>query len=407
MKGLLEGVRVLDITQMLAGPYGSMLLADMGAEVIKIESREGDHTRLGTNIAQKGVSAYFLAINRNKKSVAIDLKSSEGRSVFYDLVKVSDVVLDNMRPKALRKLQCGYDDLKLINPRIISCSISGFGHTGPYQDLPAFDMTIQAISGGLSMTGEEDGEPAKMGLPIADEAAGLFAAFGIVSALHYRDRTGKGQELDISMMDCQLSLASYLASFYFIGGVVPKAYGTRHPSVVPWGAFKTKDIWIAITSVTSKQWEGLCRVLEREDLITDDRFSTHPDRLKNYKELYAILRQEFLRKDGKEWLCLLEQENSPAAPVNTLDKALENPHTTKRQMVVEIEHPRIGTFKSVGNPIKTSESETTYRCAPDLGEHTEDVLKNILGYPDKKITSLQDDRIIALWDGADQGVERD
>lgn len=396
MDGLLEGVRILDLTQMLAGPYGSMLLADLGAEVIKVEDATGDHTRLGKTIAHNGVSSYFLSINRNKKSVVIDLKSPEGRSVFYDLVKESDVVLDNMRPKALRKLQCGYDDLRAVNQRIITCSITGFGHTGPYRDLPAFDLTIQAMSGGLSMTGEEDGVPVKMGLPIADEAAGLFAALGIVSALRYRDKTGKGQQLDISLMDCQLSLASYLASFYLIGGVVPKPHGTRHLSVVPWGAFKTKDIWIAVTCVREKQWEGLCRALEREDLLTDDRFSNHSGRLKNYKDLNAVLSREFLRRGGDEWLRLLEREGTPAAPVNTLDKALDNPQTKERQMVVTVEHPRIGAFKSVGNPIKASESETTYRYPPDLGEHTKEVLQDILGYSDDAIISLQRTRAIGL-----------
>jgi len=395
MEGLLQGVRILDLTQMLAGPYGSMLLGDLGAEVIKIENPEGDHTRLGLSIAQNGVSAYFLAINRNKKSVVIDLKTPEGRNVFYDLVKVSDVVIDNMRLKALQKLKCNYNDIKSFNPRIISCSISGFGQTGSHQNIPAFDLTIQAMSGGLSMTGEEDGAPVKMGLPIADEAAGLFAALGIVSALHYRDRTGKGQKLDISLLDCQLSLASYLASFYFIGGVVPKPYGTRHPSVPVWGAFKTKDTWIALTCVTDKQWEGLCRALEREDLLTDDRFSIDSERLNNYKELHEILRREFLRKTGDEWLNLLEQVDCPAAPVNTLDKALNGPISSERHMVVQIEHPRIGPFKAVGNPIKASEVEDVFRHPPDLGEHTDEVLRTILGYTAEKISSLRDERIIS------------
>jgi crotonobetainyl-CoA:carnitine CoA-transferase CaiB-like acyl-CoA transferase len=206
-------------------------------------------------------------------------------------------------------------------------------------------------------------------------------------------------------MDCQLALASYLASFYFIGGVVPTPYGTRHPTIVPWRAFKTKDIWIVITAVTEKQWKGLCRALEREDLITDNRFSTSPNRVKNYKELYPILEHILLLREGSAWLSLLEKENCPAAPVNTLDKALNDPHTIERQMVVEIEDSRIGTFKSVGNPIKTSVSEMIYRCAPDLGEHTAEVLSNILNYPDEKIISLQNEGVVAIGNGFHQPID--
>jgi crotonobetainyl-CoA:carnitine CoA-transferase CaiB-like acyl-CoA transferase len=394
MEGLLDGIRILDLTQMLAGPYGSMLLGDLGAEILKIEDRQGDHTRLGTSVAQEGISAYFLSINRNKKSIVIDLKTPKGIAIFYDLVKISDVVFDNMRPEALKKLRCDYDTLKDINPRIICCSISGFGHTGPYKNLPAFDLTVQAMSGGMSMTGEENGIPVKMGLPIADEAAGIFGALGVVSALHYRGKTGKGQKLDISMMDCQLSLASYLASFYFIGGVVPKPYGTRHPSIVPWGAFKTKDIWIVVTSVREKHWESLCRTLERSDLIKDERFMDRSSRLTNCKELYQILDKEFEKKSGEEWLQLLEREGVPSAPVRTLDKALTDPHVMERKMVVEIEHPRAGQYKSVGNPIQASETVQNYGCPPELGEHTKEVLQNLLGYSDKQIDLLKCEHVI-------------
>ncbi len=386
MRGLLSDIRILDLTRMLAGPYGSMLLGDMGAEVIKIEEPAGDYTRFA--------NAYFLSINRNKKSVVLDLKKPQGLELFYELVKVSDVVLDNMRPRALRKLRCDYDELKKINPQIISCSLSGYGHTGLYQDRPAFDLTIQALSGAMSLTGERGGPPLRMGLPVADVAGGMFAALGIVSAIHYREKTGHGKKLDISLLDGQISMATYLAAFYLIDSVVPGPQGSRHETIVPYEAFKTKDIWIVVTCVTPKFWEGFCRALKIEELISDERFKDSACRLANYHVLIPIIQKKFLEKTGDEWIKLLEQEEVPCAPVNTLDRTLNDPHVLSRNMVIEMQHARLGKLKLAGNPIKSSEAAESFTPPPELGEHTEVILREILGYSQDKIKKLKEEGVI-------------
>jgi CoA:oxalate CoA-transferase len=399
MSSLLEGVRILDLTRMLAGPYATMLLGDLGAEVIKIEDRRGDYTRISGQYSLGGMGAYFLAINRNKKSVVLDLKHPRAREVFYELVRVSDVVVDNMRPQALDRLGCGYEELKRVNPRIISCSLSGFGHSGPYRDRPAFDLTIQALGGAMSITGEKGGPPVRMGLPMGDLAGGLFAALGIVSALHFRSRTGKGRWLDISLLDCQISLLSYLIAYHSIGGLVPGPQGSRHESIVPYQAFHTKDIWIVVACSTPKFWEGLCRAIGREDLITDDRFDDPIKRVQNQDELVPILEEIFLEKSADEWLEALEREEVPCAPVNTLDRALSDPQVLHRRMVVELEHPALGRFKAAGNPIKTACAEESFASPPLLGEHTEEVLMGLLGYDRSRIQELVEEGVIATGKG--------
>ncbi len=269
MKGLLSDVRILDLTRMLAGPYGTMLLADLGAEVIKVEDHGGDHTRGGTQTSLAGMNAYFLAVNRNKKSVIIDMKTPRGLELFYELVKVSDVVIDNMRPAALKRLKCDYDDLKKINPKIISVSLSGFGHTGPYRDKTAFDLTIQAVSGGMGLTGEPGRPPVRMGIPLGDLAGGNMAALALTSALHYRDSTGQGQKLDVSLLDTQISMTSYLAAYYLVGGKLSGPQGSRHETIVPYEAFQCSDLCLVVACVKDRFWEGLCIALELEKLILD------------------------------------------------------------------------------------------------------------------------------------------
>jgi CoA:oxalate CoA-transferase len=282
MNNLLSGIRIVDLTRMLAGPYGTMLMGDLGAEIIKIEDHAGDFTRFGGRDPEGGTGTYFLSVNRNKKSVVLDLKHPEGKEIFYDLVKISDVVIDNMRPQALKGLGCDFEDIKEYNPKIISCSISGFGHSGPYRDRPAFDLTVQALSGAMGLTGEEGGPPCKMGLPVGDVAGGMFAVIAILSALHRRQETGRGQKLDIALLDCLVSMSSYLTAFYFANGQDPGPQGSRHEVVVPYQAFPCKDRWIVVTCVTPKFWQGLCRALGLEELIEDKRFEDSQGRLENY-----------------------------------------------------------------------------------------------------------------------------
>ncbi len=395
IKGLLSGIRILDLTRMLAGPYGTMLLGDLGADIIKIEDFAGDYTRL--------LDAYYLSINRNKRSIVLDIKSSEGKRIFYELVKVSDVVIDNMRPRALRKLQFDYDDLKIHNPRIISCSLSGYGHTGPYRDRPAFDLSIQAISGGMSLTGEKGGPPLKMGLPIADIAGGMFAAFAVVSALVHRNTTGEGRKLDVSMLDSQISMASYLAAYYLINGTVAGPQGARHESIVPYEAFRTKDRWIVVTCVTPKFWESLCRTLGIEELISDERFTDPAKRLENRDALASLIQAAFMNKTTDEWLFLLDEAGVPCAPVNTLDRALNDPQVLERNMVLEFDHPRLNRIRVAGNPVKTPGLEQPMRCPPELGEHTDEVLKEFLNYSDDMLMKLEKERIIARYKETNHG----
>ncbi|MFO7965596.1 MAG: CoA transferase [Desulfobacterales bacterium] len=387
MQGLLNGIRILDLTRMLAGPYGTMLLGDLGADVIKIEDFSGDYTRL--------LDAYYLSINRNKRSFVLDIKSPEGKRVFFDLVKVSDVVIDNMRPNALRKLGFDYDDIKVHNPGIISCSLSGYGHTGPYRDKPAFDLSIQAISGGMSLTGEKGGPPVKMGIPIADIAGGMFAAFAVVSALVNRNATGEGRKLDISMLDSQISMASYLAAYYLINGTVAGPQGARHESIVPYEAFRTRDRWIVVACVTPKFWESLCRTLGTAELLSDERFSDPAKRLENRDDLAARIQDAFLSKTTDEWLALLERAGVPCAPVNALDHALNDPQVLARDMVLEFEHPRLNRIRVAGNPVKSPGFNMPKRRPPELGEHTEEVLKEFLNYSDDTIAMLETQKTIA------------
>jgi crotonobetainyl-CoA:carnitine CoA-transferase CaiB-like acyl-CoA transferase len=379
MKGLLSGVRIVDMTRALAGPYGTMLLGDLGAEVIKIEEPSGDVTRPTGGTKRPGMGAYFLSVNRNKRSVVLDLKNPEGKAVFYDLVKIADVVIDNFRPRALRKLQCDFDDIKAYNPKIISCSISGYGHTGPDQDLPAYDLVVQARGGGMSITGEPGRAPVKMGLPVGDLAAGMFAALAISAALHHRERTGLGQKLDVSLLDCQISLASYLAAYYFIDDIIVGPQGSRHENIAPYEAYPTKDIWIVVACTSQRFWEAFCRALELEELITDPRFEDRYYRRDNIEELAPILTERFQQKTCDEWIALLQKEDVPCAPVNPIDRALNDPQVLARNMIVDMEHPKVGKFKLPGNPIKSSLTEDVFVSPPELGEHTDEVLRGELG----------------------------
>ena len=398
MSGLLSGVRILDLTRMLAGPYGTMLLGDMGAEIIKIEDQIGDYTRYGgAQAAPGGVGTYFLSINRNKKSVVLDLKTPEGRAVFYDLVKVSDVVVDNMRPEALRRLGCDYEDLKPYNPGIISCSLSGFGRHGPYRDRPAFDLIVQALSGAMGLTGQPGGAPCRMGLPVGDVAGGMFAVIGLLAALNHRHATGHGMKIDVGLLDCLISMSSYLSAYYFMTGEDPGPQGSRHELIVPYEAFPTRDIWIVVTCVTPKFWEGFCRALDIEALLTDERFDAPEKRKENYDQLIPIIRDVLGRRPGEEWLRRLEAQGVPCAPVNSLARALDDPQVKARNMVVSLLHPRAGELKLAGNPVKAVGLDERFESPPELGGQTRELLAGLLGYSEEKISQLEAEQVIGIY----------
>ncbi len=391
----LSGVRILDLTLIMAGPYCTLILGDLGAEVIKIEKPGiGESSREMPPHFFEGQSAYFIAMNRNKKSMTLDLKSEEGKRVFHDLARKSDVVIDNFRPGVVKKLGVDFDTLKAMNPRIICCSISGYGQTGPFRDRPAFDLVIQARGGIMSYTGEPGQMPVRMGAPMGDLSGGLFASQGILAALYQREKTGRGQRIDISLVDCQTSLLTYRAQFYLVGKEIARPVGSGHVSAHPIRAFRTKTFDVVIDANTESIFAELCDAIGRPEMAQDDKFNSRENRLKNKEELYAILEKAFLAKTGEEWLELLEKR-IPIAPINTIDKALADPQTLSRNMVVEVEYDNKKKLNILGNPIKMSEVEQeVFKRPPYLGEHTEEILREILNYSPEQIEAVKSGKVV-------------
>ncbi len=391
----IAGIRILDLSQMLAGPYGTMILADLGAEVIKIERPGGgDIARGMPPHFFHGESVYFISMGRNKKSLCLDLKAGEGLELFYRLVRLSDVVYDNFRSGILEKLRIDYETLKQINPRIISCSVTGYGHTGPFKDRPAFDLIIQARGGIMSYTGEPGRMPVRMGAPMGDLGGGLFAVQGVLAALYQREKTGLGQKVDIGLLDCQISLLIYRGLYSLYAGEVARPVGSGHVSANPIRAFHTKTFDIVIDANTDKFFVELCEGLSLQELASDPRFLTRADRLKNKDALYALLDAAFLQKTGEEWLEILEAR-VPIGPINTVDMALRDPQVRSRNMVVETTHPCGEKMKLLGNPIKMSQrGEEAYDPPPGIGEHTEQILRQLLSLDSSEIQRLRDNKII-------------
>jgi crotonobetainyl-CoA:carnitine CoA-transferase CaiB-like acyl-CoA transferase len=393
MLGLLSGARILDLSHMLAGPFGSMMLGDLGAEVIKIEPIDGDPMRqMGPHFFGTE-SAYYLCGNRSKKSLSLNLQSERGRAIFYELVKVSDVVYDNFRPGVLQKLEIDYPRLKRINPRIIVCSISGFGQTGPYRDRPAFDIAIQGLSGAMSITGNGD-EPARMGVAMGDLAGGMYAAYAVAAALYQREKTGEGSYIDIALLDSLTALLTYVAQYYFHDGVVPGPQGTEHMSVVPYQSFKTKDGSLVVAAFTEKFWQGLCRALDLSHLIDDPRFAKNDDRRINKQALIPILEKVFATHTLDEWGARLDAEAVPWGPINTVDRTFADPQILARKMKIEVDHPTIGKLPLLGNPIKVDGVAENYSPPPLRGQHTEQVLSEWLGYSTEEIARLRNEKIV-------------
>jgi formyl-CoA transferase/CoA:oxalate CoA-transferase len=395
---LFDGVRVLDLSRMLAGPYGSMLLADQGAEVIKIEEPDGgDPMRvMGPPFLPDGESAYFLAINRNKKSIAVDLTAEAGRRVFHDVVAHADVVWENFRPGIMARLGCDYATLSAINPGLVMCSISAYGQDGPYRDWPAFDLALQAMGGAMSVTGERDGAPVRMGLPMGDLAGGMFGAFAVAGALFRRARTGRGAHIDLSLLDCQVALLSYLAQYFWTDGQVPRPMGSAHASVVPYQALATRDGHLIVAVFAEKFWMAFCRAVERPAWAADPRFATNRDRVAHRDALMPLVERLFTERTTADWLARLQAAGVPATPIQSVDRVLRDPQVQHRRMVVEVEHPRHGTLPTLGTPVKVDGATgLDVTAAPWLGQHTDEILSELLKYSGECVAALRQQGVIA------------
>lgn len=371
----LEGIRVIDLSRVLAGPHCSMILADLGAEVIKVEIPDGGDDSRGFGPFVAGRSGYFMSLNRNKKSVAIDLKTARGQATLDRLLSRADVLLENFRPGTLDRLGFPWERLQRTNPGLICCRISGFGQTGPYRDWPAYDIIVQGMGGIMSITGHPDGPPTRVGASIGDIAAALYATIGILAALRVRDETTKGQEVDISMLDCQVAILENAIMRYFVTDSSPQRIGNRHPSITPFTSVKTKDGYINIAAGNDALWQRLCDLLGDADLAHDPRFATNKDRTENWSELEPILEHHFTRRSSGQWLQSLRQQGIPCGPINDVAAVIADPQVRARNMIWEIElgGSKIGFS---GNPIKLSltPADEMYRLPPDLGEHNDEVL---------------------------------
>lgn len=374
----LSGIRVLDMSRVLAGPYCTMMLGDLGADVIKVESPEGDDTRRWGPPYQGSESAYYLCCNRNKRSLVLDLDSEEGRAAAKQLASRSQVLVENFRQGAMEKWGLGYEQLSKEDPGLIYCSISGYGRTGPLSHLPGYDFVMQGIGGVMSFTGEADGPPQKVGVAIVDLTAGMFALSAILAALRVRDLTGLGQHIDISLLDCHLAWLANVGSNYLVSGVVPPRYGNAHPNIVPYQAFATADGWLVVAVGNDRQWARLCEALSRPDLAADPRFATNAARVEHRSLLVPLLEALFAGRTTAEWLSVLEAADVPAGPVNNVAEALSHPQVAAREMLQEVPHPGIGPVKMVGSPLKLSSTPPGIRRHPPLlGEHTEEILEEL------------------------------
>ena len=396
----LEGIKVLDLTHMLAGPYAGMVLADLGAEVVKIEPLgTGEMTRGllsdDPNNSFKGFGAYFLTLNRNKKSVSLDLKDVQGLQVFYDLVKSTDVVLNNFSAGVVKKLKIDYDHLSKINPKIITCSITGFGETGKHSSRPAYDQIVQAYSGGMSITGADATTPTRAGIPIGDLGSGLFSVIGMLSALLSREKTGKGQHLDLSLLDVQISLLTYMATMQTLSGVNPEPIGNAHFVHVPYNSFTTKNGFVVIAVITDAFWQELLNIVDVDNLRKEE-FQSSTGRLQNQKFIESELNKKLSTETSEHWINALNSAKVPCAPINSFSQALSDEQVIHRNMVVEVEHPDGGIVKMPGNPIKLSYTdEDSFSPPPHLGQHTKETLIEWCNYSESEINELIKKKVIA------------
>jgi len=395
----LNNIRILDITRALAGPYCTMMLGDLGADVLKVERPgSGDETRgWGPPFVGKpygpypGESAYFIAANRNKRSLTVNIQTAEGQEIVRRLAGLSDVLVENYRTGDLDKLGLGYPDLHSLYPKLIYCSISGYGRTGPYSERPGYDAILQAEGGMMSITGPIDGPPSRAGIPIIDITSGMFATTAILAALRARDLTGEGQLVDISLFDSHLALLTNVASNYLVGGKPPRRLGNAHPNLVPYDAFSARNGWFVVGVANEKQWRLLCEMLGRPDMRDDSRFAANRDRVTNRDVLVAELNQIFSQRDVNDWLTDLAKAGLPCGRINSLPEVFAHPQAQARKMTLEAEHASAGTVRLPGFPYKFSQTPAEiHRPPPLLGEHTEEVLTGLLDYSPEGVASLRD-----------------
>lgn len=400
MGAMLEGITILELGGVIAGNFGQVILADLGAEIIKIEPKTGDTARNASMAAIDGESAIHLFMNRGKKSVALDLKSEEGLQILHRLVEQADVVIDNFRPGVLARLGVDHATLKEIKPDIITVSITGFGETGPLKDKPAFDLVIQAYSGHMSITGEADGPPARVGAPLADMSGGIYGCISILAALVGRGLHGTGVHADVAMLDSMVHLLAYDALSYLTAGSQPQRHGSAHAHIVPWQALQCSDGFVVVAARDEKFFQNLCDAIDRPDLKTDERSSSNAARLVHRDWLAPQLEEAFIKKTQAEWVHILNDADVPSAPVSTFDSLFADPQMEAREMVREYQHPTIGAVSYQPSPMKIPGYEFPNEHAPMLGEHTEKILVDRLGYTPERVRELDAEGVLKAWSPA-------
>ncbi|MDC0356939.1 CoA transferase [Pelagibacteraceae bacterium] len=397
MPGPIHGVKVLELAQIMAGPTCGLMLADLGAEVIKIEKIPGgDDTRRFLPPDVNGEAAAFMMMNRNKRGMALDLKTKEGVEVFKRLVKQADVVVENFRKGTLEKLGVGYEELKKINPKIILCEISGYGRTGPYADKGGFDLIAQGMSGLMSITGESKGKPPmKVGAPVTDITAGILAATGVLAALVSRANTGVGQRVDTSLYEAGIVHTYWQSAIASATGVAPGPLGSAHPLTAPYQAFQTKDKWITVGASNQNTWLKLIDALGVKELQENEKFNSNANRMKNLTELTELLKKELVKKTAEEWLKLFDEKGLPCGPINTVTEMFEDPQTIERKMIVDVKNTKAGSFKAIGMPIKFSETKVEdTKESPTFGQHTKQILLDH-GFKSEEIDSLMKQGVVS------------
>jgi formyl-CoA transferase len=394
---LLHGVRVLDLTRVLAGPYCTQLLGDLGADIIKVEAPgRGDDTRhWGPPFTESGQAAYFLSANRNKRSLTLNLKSDQGQQILRDLIQKSDVLVENFRTGTLAKWGLDYDTLQELRPGLIYCSITGYGHDGPYKDRAGYDFMVQAMGGFMDITGPVDGGPTRAGVAISDLGTGMFACQAILAALFNRERTGEGQRIDMALLDSQVALIAYVASNYLVSGKLPQRFGNGHPNIVPYETFKARDGYFAFGAGNDGQWVKFCQAIHKPEWITDERFRTNADRVTNRHIVIPMLNEIFGQRDSAAWMQLFDEIGIPSAPINNIEQVFNDPQVQARGLKASAQRLNGETVPLVRSPLNIPTNPSQIRYPPPLlGEHTAEILGELLGHNAETVTQLREDKVI-------------